>query len=87
MNTQGYEVRNTLKAMQQRTLDLSRELERELLSVRTAYRKLGQRASVLASERDSTQAELSQARNDIEAVRGELSKVREEEQTARARAG
>lgn len=82
VNTQGYEVRNTLKAMQQRTIDLSRELERELLSVRTAYRKLGQRASVLASERDSTQIELAQARTDVESVREELVRIRGEEQAA-----
>jgi len=82
VNTQGYEVRNTLKAMQQRTLDLARELERELLSVRTAYRKLGQRASVLANERDSRQSDLEQARGEIESVRGELTRLRDEEQVA-----
>jgi chromosome segregation ATPase len=66
--------------MQQRTIDLTRELERELLAVRTAYRQLGQRASELANDRDSSQADLAGAKQEIETLSGELARVRDDEQ-------
>ena len=54
------------------TTSRSRELERELSSVRSDYRQLGQRASTLASEGDSARETLALAKQQIERAHGEL---------------
>lgn len=54
------------------TTSRSKELERELSSVRSDYRQLGQRASTLASEGESARETLALAKQQIEHAHGEL---------------
>lgn len=67
-----------LESIRHRYSEVADKLKQELSSLQESYRQLGQRASSLASERDTLQASLDEARKASDSNRTELDALREE---------
>lgn len=71
LRSEKQHLQEELHAEQQRALQASRELERELSSVRDDYQQLGQRASALAGERDAVRAERDELQQKLGALQAD----------------
>ena len=71
LRSEKRQLQEALHTEQQRALQASRELERELSSVRDDYQQLGQRASALAGERDAVRAERDELQQKLDALQAD----------------
>jgi chromosome segregation ATPase len=67
-----------LQSMRQRYSEVADRLKQELSSLEESYRQLGQRASTLASERDTLHASLDEARQSSDLHKTELETLRDQ---------
>lgn len=77
-DTEENTKQENLQTMRQRYSKVADELTQELSSLQESYRQLGQRASILASERDTLHASLNEALQSGDSNKAELDALREE---------